>query len=1656
MMCRKSCTPSARPWWRPHGSGRSIAVPGALCAGWLGLLLCLTGAYAGSRVTTNFTSAYQSTNVAIGDTIALSVRQRALIKAYGDTFPDAGHAYSGGPDIMVLGPNKFCYVWSDATTSNGARAVYRREVWLNDITYERKDTVRLGDQLGSAVNYLHADQGASRFLVSLYDAARYKLRVFNGTRRDTLVKNNYPAGSQCHFSVDTFLVSHQVNSAGVVLKKVYSGASPIAAADSVTVATSGGILTDAIFNSCVAVDSNRLVLVLWMHGGAADANRSVEFKLLDAMWATLDSGQVTTGAGNPLVRSAYDDIPVVSYAPGKFVAATWDASGVVLHRLSWSGSDVAVQSIRIVSVPGARHCSVARNSSSVLVSWKGDFNADGRASVEGFIYSVQGGVLSPGPVDTLCLSDASLAVPTTEATPELNVALDSIGNLGAVWPEASRIRGCLWASRGVLFTNGSWMSAVDSVGAVAPDSVWFYGDSVTVMRAALGQVYDSVRLGASSNPATPGAWTPWVSFDDAAGLSQTARGMQRFFQYKVAITRTVADSLRSPVVRGMRVYWDTKPSIDGIDSVQVRSVRSGPVAFGDTVDCFSRLDSVGFYVAVHDSDAGDTVSFTALLDEAKPLTLTGARAYRRWSLFDPLTVSDTVFTLGLSAADARAWGAVARWVSVRTRNHVPVMSVVAIRDTGGAPDLDTVPIVGQVPFDMQEGDSVAFVFSVSDTNDPTIRARVSLNGVRVDSVTVGATRRYVYHAPHSGGYGSNTVLFSATDPDTAVQSSALLVVNHTPEIVDLQLNGVSASDGDSVRVVLGSPMMVAVSVDDSDMFYWDTMSYHYSTHRIDSVKAVGSMTFVPTLQDSSVQIVVGDIFGASDTITVYLKHPWFAVDSASNPGYFAAKDTLAGYLSLLVGNPARDTVLAPLRNTGNDTMSITSLHFAGSDQRWFALGVQQGASVVLFDSLPASTAILPIRLAPGEQTVLRLYLNCVNLSGDGYVSDTLVVGTNDPAHPFDTVVVRLEHNDLPRIVQVSFDFKTDQPYWMAKSAANRTYQPYRFPPHARVKISFSEPIDSASVHGAVQAYSILDSAVRGSVSPITLTPSWNTALTQVTFAPRYTQPNLAFGGLLPTAGFFIPTDSVAFVVSSNITDRATTASGPNGLDVNLDHVRDTNRDTLVALRVDSVTYDLVQVSPDSGATEVGIATPIILTFNAPLFPGTIDTAKVANRSLVMVSRFHPTQQISFRSIDVQGATVTFRPARPFFFADSVYCLYQSFTGRDERGYPIDLNGDGIPATLFDSTATGDNKRWAFATENNVRSAVSPAPGDTGVSPTTPVILTFSSAVYPGTIDTSLTNNRSLSLRSRASGGQPIDFDSVVVRSNQVRFYPGVRLYWNDSVGCRFGGLSTGDTAAFSVAGFVSTVDTIAWHFSVKTIRLVSVTPDSASVGSDVHASVTLRFSERMYPGTFDTDSLILNRSLSLVSTYSAGTPMPLRRITMSADSTRVTVYPDSVLFGKDSITCTFAGFPMAFRYDGSVDPYTVGSDRFAAYQWYFVTRDVGFYTYPNPYKPGVDSRHCGNPDAPCGIVFRNLHVLGKGRSRLMQIRILSMKGFPIYDTHKADADIVASDPRFSLSPQWKWDTRNQSGELVSSGLYFYVIADEKHSVLTKGKLLIVR
>ena len=970
---------------------------------------------------------------------------------------------------------------------------------------------------------------------------------------------------------------------------------------------------------------------------------------------------------------------------------------------------------------------------------------------------------------------------------------------------------------------------------------------------------------------------------------------------------------------------------------------------------------------------------------------------------------------------------------------------------------DTVAL-GFSVHDGDAGDNSDSVFAAATWPVDPERACDTLSGSVEMQGTIGLSPRTVWDTVYTVALEANDAGSWVADPDTVY----IRARKAAPVITSVTYDGALVADGDSVSVVLGQPVVIAAAIERQQIVAWNPIEYRLATKRpgLDTATSVSDFVLSPSLLDSSVIIVVSDAFGAADSLEFHLTYPRFEVDSVTNPGYVPARDTLAGRVSFIVGAQDADTVILPIMNTGNESLAIDSIFFSGGSVGWLRLGVPEDGAVAYYDSLTSTGNIARIALAADSTAELVFVFDAAGLRGDGVLRDTIYVFVSDPAHPVDTIPVLLEYNDLPTIIGVSFDF-APRPYWLSKRRAVLADGDYVFPPHAAVDIQFSEAMDSGSATGGIYAYSVLEEAARGEVDTIDFAQTWKNDST-VRLRPVYRSASIHFSGIFPDSGFFIPTDSVAIVVSSRLTDRATTPSGPNYLDLDGDFVIDLGSDTAIHARVDSIRFTLESVSPQDGQ-EASSIDPIVLTFSAPVWPGTIDPSLSGNRSLVITSKYlssiDSSRQLEFSSIRTSGNQVTFVPGKRFFSGDSVFVHYFGGTARDTLGYPVDMDGDGIPISLFDPSSAADDYSWAFQVAHISCDSVGPADAATGVSINTSVELTFSDAIPPGTVDTSRTNNRTLVVTSRYSEGTRIDFDSVSVAGNKAEFFLDRRLFYSDSVHCHFMGLSTADTALFAVdpgsSGFLYTRMEREWYFVAEELSIVSVSPDSAATGAGTRTPISMTFSGPISPMIFDTtldaDS---NVSFRVHTGYTGDAAMPIRQISFSGDSTTVTFHAQGAFFSQDSVICEFTGFAGTYSYVRLRSFLPVDTaNAFGSYTWYFRTGAASFYTYPNPFKPGSNRRH---KDLG-GIWFKNLHVLRTGLSDVL-VKVYDINTHPVFDSHQAGYEIHFEEGNPDNTPIWFWDTRNTKGNPLASGIYLYAICDRnrRDRILKKGKILLVR
>jgi hypothetical protein len=1134
----------------------------------------------------------------------------------------------------------------------------------------------------------------------------------------------------------------------------------------------------------------------------------------------------------------------------------------------------------------------------------------------------------------ISFSDPAIPVITydTSYSSAINSVVDDSGTIAIVWRNQYKVAGCIWAHRPIRYEKAFYQSPVESL-LLVNDSLRFNPILTQLSSSASWYTGSYLRYGAT--PAAC-AGAPWISFSDPAVLSDN-RTESCYFQYKIYLNRATAgeiDSFTTPYIKSVTVSWNAQPRFVRIESVENGNVHHPDVLSGDTLLIVARRDTSRIAAVVFDSDNSDAVTATSTANSTPQDRIFpgGTEQTARFAVH-PFIRSDTVYRCSLTIRDNSGWKGVPAIVHYRTVNIPPQLTLHYNHRSGISGGSDSLLLTNDTTFVIQEEDTVAFHYTVADSNDQMTVRGYFFNGASVvDSAYPGSTATVTLAADTLPPADTIHYRFEAVDPDTVAAVAIGLIVNHKPVIKGVVYDSDTLQDGDTANVVIDDAAGFSVVIDDTDCYFQDTIRYRYiSGDRRDSVMlttTTAAMTFVPDSADTSIDFHTMDRFGRTDSMHIHLAYPWFATDSLRNPGFVNGLRRLADSVALIAGSMVTDTVHLPVRNTGRNDLTISAIYFTAGDGEWVQVTVGNDNDTFTVTSA-TGTLSHEVTVAPDSTLSLHFHFTAKTTTGDTIRHDTLLLTTNDPRHKNVRIPVRLEHNDLPRIIDVNPSFIADTPY---RSLARRAT--YLFPPHAVIALAFSEPMDTAGAAEGITVYSVFDRLYTGIMQPIPHSVSWFQNNTVAHIAPDYNKSSPSFG-LRPPRGLFIPTDSIVVMVSSNLHDRAQTPSGPNALDIDRNYIRDTGTDTSIAMRIDSISFTIAEIGPAPGNRDVDRNAAIKLTFSSPVYAASVDTSLVNNRSLSVRSEYNGFEPLPFIAIKADSLTVEFRIRRELFYRDSLACVYHSCRVRDLLGYATDNDRDGIDATIFDSLATDDNLEWGYR---------------------------------------------------------------------------------------------------------------------IRTVTVASVEPDSLAAITEVSPKITIRFDGRLPGGVFDTDTGGGNVSFRIGSGRTGHSP--LRSVRYLPDSTGIVIEPRLVFFSNDSVYCKFTGFTSLFRYSQKDNLPGDTINCFSSYAWHFHSGEIGFYTFPNPYKPATDPRHCSN-NGPCGIWFKNLHTLAKELDEV-EIRIYTMNAHPVFDSGKKGTMIRFSDHGAENLPQWKWNTRNGRGELVATGIYLYAIFDTGGNVLKKGKLIIVR
>jgi hypothetical protein len=1550
------------------------------------------------------------------------------------------------PDVVATRNEHFRFFWSTFQTTK-INNIYGMEIAVRDSnTIDSTIPSPVSNFNLGAPSYLHADAIDQSMFISVIDSGDLK-KIAISPQNVVSVNKNIDSGnvgllnaSQCRYTSADMLTAFEVSNKTIIVRKVpIANDFPPPRNSKDTAARTGS----TCYSPSIAADGEGNILVLWANKGSSASAKFISYSFWNStsgIWTKVDSADAIADSDS---LNCYDYAQVVSYGLGKFVSVNRDDAGIMLRifkkNTSAGGDTLTMDTVRVVARSECHFPALAVNGHYLAVVWM-EKSPQNAFHLTGIRYGIHSEEISRDSLKNL--ADIQIGNPVIYAV--VNCAMDSSGNIGLAWWKKgySAQRGVL-ASRDIYNREGFWASGDFSIQPQLTDSIRFDSGAVSASQRPRdswikGFVYARVN---SDNVLDS------FPIDSLSHRSLETKGLYGSFHYKIYL-KASSDLLKAPVVERIFLKWNTKPRFVPLKTVRVGSTRIDTLHFGDTVVCRSRIDAVSCEVGMSDADVSDELTGEArLLTKVIPGSFPASSGRSAWFSLDTIYRSDTVAACRFSGRDSRNWSCQDSVLYIKTRNIPPSLRVRAVHSGNRR---DTLDIASLSRIAIQQSDTVDFLYAMTDSNDPGIPSRVFFNGAFIQSTEEGKDSlfRFICSAGRPQG---DTIAFIAADPEDTAIVRAFCGVNHFPAIDSIVVAGGSVRDGDTVRVTPGSGVSVAIHASDADVGYGDTLQFAVSRGGRDTTMHAPLFTYIPARFDTVVKITVFDLFGKPDSRRFFIKFPWYATDSAENPALFAAKKNLLA-VSQIAGGSGRDTVAIAFRNAGNDTLSLLSIRFSGKDRKWMKLLASSGPI-----DAPDNAGIFPLRCPPDSSVRVDALFMSDSLAGDGLLYDTIIVALNDRLG-FDTLPVRLEHNDLPYIVAWAVKFTSDKPYWLAKKKNSGTGETrrFQFPPYAKLAVSFSEPMDSAAAAGGIRMYSVFDSLSRNGPAAVPLVFSWTPDRKTVELSPRYTRSS-PFFRFQPMPGFFIPTDSIRFVVESSLTDTAKTPSGPNRLDVHLLGKRDAPSDTTFSLRIDSVTFTVAAVYPPDGAAGIPPGTPIVVRFSSPPLPVTLDTSRTGNRMLSVRSAYKSAAEASFSRIIAASDSVVFVPSKAFFYGDTVRCRYRARWARDALGYAADNDRDGIPLSMFDTSASQDDKQWSFVIRKIGLSSVFPENGAINAASLTPIRVTFSDTVAAFAIDTSPRGNRTLVMTSRCSGGAGIDFDSVRLRGTSATFYPSRPLFYRDDVQCSYFGLSTLDTGRFAFDAPhgepLLVRDSLRWSFSIKPIVLSSVTPESLSASSPIHPEIVLRFSDQVYEGTFDPDTSCGNRSFRLTSTYTADSALPFRSLALSADRRQVTIRPSKTFFGGDSLHCVFAGFKSDFAYGASDNLPGTGLTS-GGYAWYFFIRNQEFYTFPNPYKPGTDPRHCST-SGPCGIWFKNLHALKKGITEVA-VKIFTMNAHPIYSSKAAGLRIRFEAGNPQLKPEWKWDTRNQRGELAASGLYLYAVYDPRDNIVMKGKLMIVR
>jgi len=345
---------------------------------------------------------------------------------------------------------------------------------------------------------------------------------------------------------------------------------------------------------------------------------------------------------------------------------------------------------------------------------------------------------------------------------------------------------------------------------------------------------------------------------------------------------------------------------------------------------------------------------------------------------------------------------------------------------------------------------------------------------------------------------------------------------------------------------------------------------------------------------------------------------------------------------------------------------------------------------------------------------------------------------------------------------------------------------------------------------------------------------------------------------------------------------------------------------------------------------------------------------------------------------------------------------ERYDGSSANAYTMLYFGPPTVLTATDARQTATAN--VIVNGTNFASGISVASGDSGITVNSVVVASPSQLTASMTVDATVPLGRKTLTVINTDGNS----GSLTGGLNVVRMQPVV--YTGDA---SFSTIITQGTLSFGIPAFT---------FSSSVAMTVSIPASIPAMPSG-------------YSGTGISAQISVNPSIAPSAAYTLTFPYRAEDIVgLTEDKLTIAFYDTtesawSILtttIDKTNklltVTTTKLGIFTVMAQSGYVPPTTDRTD---------------IFVYPNPYKPGSSGNY-GDPTMGEGIVFANVPASFK-------LLVLDVSGETVYTGAQTSTD-----------NKWLWDAKNQGGQPLASGIYFYIVKDAGGTDLKKGKLGVIR